>query len=673
MFRATKKIKKPRVFLSNYDDDDDDDDDDEVEQTIIRPVKKPTNRAPARSFDVEVVKESVKKRKRKEFGFGGSIPRQEDKIESHDWDNGYGESNYDKDAIDKLKTEQKYREVEEDMSTDINNPFKDLTTERYEPTNDPLPSFIPLNNRGDEVFILTGDEALNYNDVTFQNKLQKRVEIVTQEDALEGREGEVTRQAYEKPQKKSEIAFETTTIAELKAQIKLTVSHLKFQQKDLQQVYMRRQVEKNHIKEELERQESDLESAGVALEYYQELRLDLSSWVGAMRDLKKKVAPLHEALRLLDKEFLDCRICFEDDAIHVLRETGLLEQVLGRQPTIPLDTATVTDEFGRSTKSQDIMAREKRTRYRQQMRKERHLNGDESDALISESGKDELKERRRALQKALHVAMNEVDDHFTSLVNLIVLFSKWFTSYREEYIQCFAGISLAELSSVLIQVDLCSIHHPLHWQGDGFPWIKALQDISTFEINIEGSPLYRIVDKVLIPAVEDILHDQAYSLISSRHTRSLATFFFETSKVLPKGSILIDKLSSQLSHYIESGLQSMAIPILKSGLRPPVSDDICDAFNYATTWQICCIEKIITNLMTYWAPELGDKLAKPILDFTSSQLLFLLSSLNMRDASGRLFGKVYNSLLEYNWLQRPEFMFQATVIQAAAVSYRDLL
>ena len=669
MFRVTKKIKKPRVILSNYDDDDEE----EVGQTIIKPVKKAKKRALARSFDVGVVEDSIKKRKRKEFGFGGSVPRQEDEEVSYELPRGYDVSNYDKDAIDKLKTEQKYREVEEEIFIDIRNPLKDSTAERYEPKNDPLPSFIPLNSRGEEVFILTGDDALNYNDVTFQNTLRTRVDEASLGDASQGWETEVTRQTDDKLPKKSEVAFETTTIAELKAHVMLTVGLLQRQQEDLQQVYMRRQVEMNQINEELKRQESDLKTAGVALEYYQELRLDLSSWVGALRDLKKKVAPLQEALRLLDKEFSDRRIGFEDDAVYVLRETGLLEQVLGRQPSIPQEMATVIDEFGRDTKSQDILAREKRTRYRQKIRKERLLNGDESDALISENEKDELKERRQALQKALRVAINEVDDHFTSLVNLISLFSKWFTSYREEYMQCFAGISLADLSSVLIQVDLCSIHHPLHWQGDGFPWIKALQDISIFEVNIEESPLYRIVENVLIPAVEGILHDQAYSLISSRHTRSLATFFFETSKLLPKGIILIDKLSSQLARYIERGLQSMAIPILKAGMHPPVPDDVFEAFNYATTWQICCIEKIMFNLMTHWAPQLGDKLAEPILDFTSSQLLFLLPSLKRRDASGRLFGTVWKSLKKTNWLQRPEFMLQATLIQAAAASYQDLL
>jgi hypothetical protein len=672
MFRVAKKPKKPRVVLNR----DDDEDLEEEAPVVVRPVKKVKKRPIVRSFDVDETEETEKKkRKRKGFGFGGSLPipnEEHGKSEEASAVVTEAASIYDKGAIDKLKAEQKYRQMEEEVPDDKNDQRKDPIIDKDVPSADPLPAFIPLTDSRGETMILTGDEALNYDDddATSPNKFREEIKETMKEDTPQEWEDEITRRAGVHAVQKKSTAFETTSIAKLKEQVQATLIHLQNQQEDLHQAFNRRQVEVNQTKEEFDRQDAEVKTAGTALEYYQELRMELSSWVGALRDLKKKVSPLQDALRLVDKEFSDRWVGLEDDAINVLRENGLLSQVLGRQPPIPQEAATVVDEFGRDMKSQHIMAREKRARQRLQVRKERSINGDESDALIAESEKDELLERRIALREALKVAMNELDDHYASIINLIDLFVKWSTSYREDYKQCYAGMSLADLSSILVQVDLCSSHHPLHWISDGFPWINSFQDISALEANVEESPLYRMIDKVLIPVVEDILQEQAYSVISTQQTRSLSTFFDQVSKLLPKGNILIAKLSSRLVQYIHGSLRGMAIPLLKPGMPPNESDDVHEAVSYATKGQLLRLEKIVSNLLTYWAPPLGDKLAEPILDFMSSQFLFLLSSLKERKASAEAFGHVWTCLQTTDWLGRPEFMLQTALIRAAATAYR---
>jgi hypothetical protein len=672
MFKVAKKPKKPRVVVSRDDDEDLDEQDAPV---VVRPVKKAKKRTIVRSFEVDETEEmEKKKRKRKGPGFGGSlqVPNDENEEEAS-IEVTEAASIYDKGAIDKLRAEQKYRKMEE-VPDDENDQRKDPITDKIVPSAQPLPAFIPLTDSRGKTMILTGDEALKYDedyedddDGTSRNKVREELKETMQEDTPQEWEDEITRRAGVHAFQKKSTAFETTSISKLKEQVQATLLHLRNQQEDLHQAFNRRQVEVNQTKEEFERQDAEVKSAGTALEYYQELRMELSSWVGALRDLKNKVSPLQDALRLVDKEFSDRWVGLEDDTVNVLRENGLLSQVLGRQPGIPQEAATVVDEFGRDMKPQHIMAREKRAR--QKVRNERLINGDESDALIAENEKNELLERRMALREALKVAMNELDDHYASITNLIVVFVKWSTSYREDYKQCYAGMSLADLSSILVQVDLCSSHHPLHWISDGFSWINSFQEISALDDKIEEKPLYRMIDKVLIPVVEDILQEQAYSVISRQQTRSLSTFFDQVSKLLPKGNILIAKLSSRLVQYIHGSLRGMAIPLMKPGMPTNATDDVREAVTYATKGQLLRIERIVSNLLTYWAPPLGDKLAEPILDFLSSQFLFLLSSFEERKASAEAFGRVWTCLQTTNWLGRPEFMLQTALIRAAATAF----
>lgn len=667
MFRVTKKAKRPRVVLSREDDNES-----EQEEVSTPLVKKTKKRRLILSFDFEETDQAKRSKKsRKGFGFGGTLTSPKVEHESLDLPVAPDDEAfiYDKGSIAKLKGEQKYRHMEKcdiEETNALPPRFLDEATK-----SNPLPSFVPLNYAGGETVILAGDEALDYeDDESSQSIRREQLKKKMQEDIPLQWEAKITSRAGINAPPKIAAAFETASIEELKEKVSLALVHLKNQHEDLQQAFNRRLVDVNQIKDELDRQESEVKAAGSALEYYQELRVDLSSWVGAIRDLKMKVTPLQLALRLVDKEFVDRWIGLEDDSVNVLRDAGLLECVLGRQPPITQEAATVVDEFGRDMKSQHVMAREKRTRQREKVRREREINGDETDALIAENEKDEILERRKALSEALKVAMNELDEQYASLINLITLFTKWSKLYRDEYKQCFAGMSLADLSSVLVQVDLCSTHHPLDWRGDSFSWINDLKVISEVDNNIEESPIYRMVDKVLIPVVEDILEEQAYSLISTRQTKSLSMFFSKISELLPRGNILIDKLSSRLVNYIQGSLQGMAIPIMKSGFPPSASDEILEAVRYATKGQLLRLQKIISNLMTFWAPILGDKLAEPVLEFSSSQFIFLLSSLERKESSVMTFINVWRSLQETDWLGRPEFMLQAAPIRAAATVYR---
>jgi len=291
---------------------------------------------------------------------------------------------------------------------------------------------------------------------------------------------------------------------------------------------------------------------------------------------------------------------------------------------------------------------------------------------------EDLKERRTGLNNALHAALRELSDQYSSLPNLVALFDKWFAAFPDEYKQCYAGMSLADLASVLVQVQLCTSHHPLRWkkmqdESEGIPGTIELRNMSNVEENVEETPLYRMVDKVLIPAMEDVLQQNAFNLVSSKHSKSMSTFYRHVTLLLPKNSILVDKLNQQLVSYFRERLADLAIPVVKAGYGESLSAataDVQEALAYASGGQLYRIQTMVENLLADWAPVLGDLLVEVILDFVSSQFLFLLSSLRQtQPLTTSVFRSIWKQLKTTGWLENPENMIQAAPIRAAATVY----
>jgi hypothetical protein len=282
-----------------------------------------------------------------------------------------------------------------------------------------------------------------------------------------------------------------------------------------------------------------------------------------------------------------------------------------------------------------------------------------------------VKERRDALREALNVAMEDVDEEYTKLSNLIRIFAKWASTYPEEYVQCFASLSLADLASILVQLDLCSTHHPLHWHVDGeqLPWLEDLQTIPVGDEE-EDTPSYRMVEKVLIPIFTELLDEGAYHIISTKETRSLSSFYRRICNLFPKGNSMTLQLTARIAKYLREGLDNIAMPILKSGAKDQShSDDVREAIEYAKFRQVHRIQKFVCNLLVFWKLAAT---AEPVLDFLSSKYLFLLSSLQAQGCSAvasESFGQVWDALQSTDWLERPELMLHAAPIRAAAVVY----
>jgi hypothetical protein len=523
-----------------------------------------------------------------------------------------------------------------------------------------------------------------------------------------------------------------TNTAQLREQIQSTLKQLTTQQEDVHVALERRQVDLQHAQVELQRHGAELQQAGQALEYYQELRETLASWVGALRDLQTKLRPLRQARweLELDQSAKTRWRDWENDMVAILRQAQLLQQVLGRQPNNDDDESTVSssfttttvDEFGRDVKSQQVLQREQRYRQRQRIIGQRRTRKtytststtsavvvwreDDSDAFCSDGEQHELEERRRALDLAFQVALEEMEEEYTNMANLVSIFVKWSQSYQEDYRNCFANLSLADLAGVLVDKYLNGNeeHHPLHWLDtknstssaatSAFSWLDSLQspELSSPD-KLEESPMYLVFDRVVIPRYLDLLDKSIYSLQSSKQSKSLAGMYGWICRLFPQShnGPMLSKMKSRTVEYLCQEIQNIAIPIPKAGAwgyAATVPDEVQDAIRSATCGQIHRIVKLLRNVLKYWAPHLQDSqpLTATVLEFCSTKLLFLLSSLQAassvaitKESSPFLdvvppspretFAEIYHALQPTKWLDQPEYMLQGASIRAAAIAY----
>lgn len=709
MFRATKKKPKPKTIRTSVEVDDDEED--AVSEIPVKILRKP-NRTVVRPLEVEGGGKKKKRRTTGGFGFGGvPLSSKEEEEETGSRETAIAEQkdldpsattsvSYGKEALFKLKSEQKFiaRATEDDENrVAVSARAKD-------------DGYIPLDGKkqpSDEPTILTGEEAISFNQKGTPPSIAEDLEEVidkTHPDSNEEFEEssdwevEVSRRAGIHKSSNAASTFSSppprkVSIAHLRTNISQTLALLQKQREDLERALHLREAEALQTKVELHRQEGDLDQSGRSLEYYQGLREILASWVGALRELSGKVMPIQEALHDLEADVAasDRWRDWENDTISVLHRAGQLDQVLGRQPPSTIfDKIMTVDEFGRDIKSQHAMKREKRFRHRQLIQQQRHetVRGDESDALVSEEEQEGFRERHISLQRALKVAMDDLDDSYTKLQNLVGVFGEWYKLNPEEYEQCFASLSLGDLASVLVQADLCSLNDPWN-ESEGYneaKWISVAHGAGAAEA-LGQAGLARIVEKAVIPALTDLFARSGYNLMSSRQARSLSAFYLHIQTLFPdKNSAILSKIRHQITNYMQAQLHDISVAIVFNPLVLPSvavltkDEELREAIHAATVGQMHRLGKIALQLLKHWSPILSvddsDDFIGMVLDFISNKFLFLLSSLHGVEQASQfaatpadVFGGVWNAVKATGWLERPEWMIQASPICAAAIAY----
>lgn len=658
---------------------EEDDDEDDEPATIVKrkPSKKRPRQNVIRSFDVEeedvTIKKKTKKDKRKKgLGFGGApalVPPEDEKEEEENEPS----SLYNKDALAALKSKQSFRQQENLPETKKIENVVAAGSSKEQPRKQQEESFIALNDsHGEPVSILTGADAeATLLDTEQDSKPPPSTTEVIPDDDESDWEAQVTKRAglNPAPSKRKTTPRNTKSLDDLRDQLSSTLSTVQTRNDDIQSAFNRRRVEVHAADDQVQEHQRALLSAGEALEYYQELRLNITNHVGALRALREKLQPLQEARRQVSSMQSGRMLWteWENDVVAVLRP----EVVLGRQPPAdPQETAEmIVDEFGRDMKSQHVMAREKRLQQRETARRQGGLDGSDPGQILLHAEREEVDQRLDALQEALSVALEEMDDSYTSLEHLLRLFREWSTKYAQEYQSCHAGMSLADLASVLIQVDLLSSHYPLAIKSS-FPnldILKEQQEQVTATVALEETTLYRTVDKVLIPVFQDVLPH--YNIHSTHETKSMTLYYTEVQKLLPTKNILMSQLSHQVIDHLTKGLNDLCIPVVSN---TAFDDDntkaVVEATEFATQIQVTRIQTIVSNLFTYWIPLLQQPvLTEAVLDFLSSPFLSLVSSFGNEERTKSEMRRIWGHVEPY--LLEPEYMVAMAPLQAAATVY----
>jgi hypothetical protein len=725
--RRIKKKKRVKVALSFGDGDGDDEEEDEQDENA------------SSAFSQIKKKKSSKKRKRKGLGFGGAPVSLDDNdamdittnnnMQQGDVEEKKEAPAYGKEALERLKAEQTKlkpapvpKEQTPESSTDLRRPPS---------PQDSLPSYIPLNNdkqmHDDEPTILTGEQAMKLqqpnghhddddddNDMAPDGQHFASVQQAPEEANPEW-EAEITRRAGLRPTSSSKQHSSSSSsliipsLDILRQQLQSTLINLKLQQEDLTNATMRRQAELAQTQSDAKRYELAVQESGTALNEYQQLRHDLAVWVGGLRDLSQKVQPILEAVQeLLIQQHTLALLKWQEwqeDVASILRDAQLLDQVLGRQPLsllLPSTSSIHVDEFGRDVQSQDLRLREKR--YRQRVQEE-ESSSSSSTIFLSVGERRDYRERYIALKEALRVALEELEDEYTSLEQLTKVFLGWKTSHAEEYRQCYASLSLGDLAAVLVKVDLCrstwlsamlqedgdETSNDHHVALDGLlSWVSNLKVMEQDLREGDQGPIPRVLEKSLVPFIMALLDDPSsvYCWASPTKSRLFSQCItrvmglFQTNKKTnapPHETVAVVLLLQQaLQKSTQKALESMTISIIKPRVKLDDHNDdeqVAHALVSAKQGQVQCLQQLLLHILTDVVPITDpndNEYTEAILDFCSSKFLFLLSSLSPNQASA-LFSPIWKALNATqhgrDWLLSPMWMLQAAPIRGAAVAY----
>jgi hypothetical protein len=721
--------------------------------------------------DADAGRKKIKKKKKKRkrgIGFGGGFTSSINGDHSNDTDVEEGTDeeeertinippSYGKEALEQLKSEQKLKsheipsvENEDLMMTDARQfdtpPIILPSTSIDEGPKRDLPSesYIPLGDSRQESSDDTGDgnyiRARMADDIETSDPLVHQVSRLFPSEETDGWEEEIERMAgiHKKFSSTSTMHISSSkrtiqhpklaSLDELREKLQSTVKSIQDQVEELENSTNRRKADSDHAKVECQIQEANLKSTGEAFEFYQSLRQDVTLWVGALRDVQQKVRPVLEAFQeMLVSQNVDASMnynTFQDDCIAILQENGLLGQVVGRQPFFPTtDGVSTIDEFGRDIRSQ--YRRDRDVRFKNQISKlriEAKVEEEKQDrgqstmsvlyhhtTLLIRSMYDDQNEKERCeiLQMALNSAMQDLDRHFLSTIELKrIFFDRWYATYPDDFKQSFASLSYADLGAVLLQLELCKskwFHEMmLILPVDSTVATTNLSSCTSLEpfflnflvgesrsnaIDGFGDILGRTLDKSCIPTLTYILNKApSFIFVSSQKSRTMTDFLDlllthlkrTSSSSSPNNHHCLDTLrilQTSISKAIVQSLDGIAIPILERrtqedrpnqgpamSLNPNnIEDTIQVSLNFAQSYVVEIIQEMLCNIVFYWFKFLpiendqqknnlnndGESALDGIqyvLNFLNDKFLMLLSSLVDTDFAGNAFRAIWNAL-----------------------------
>mmetsp|Transcript_27111 Transcript_27111/g.46089 ORF Transcript_27111/g.46089 Transcript_27111/m.46089 type:complete len:829 (-) Transcript_27111:36-2522(-) len=720
-------------------------------------------------------KRSSKKSKRSSggFGYGGGmmVPSDEsasDAEQNLDHNNN-SSSQYDVAALQKLKMEQKRgKNIVGDNNGEKNQEVEqqeEVTTEKQTPHVEKEEEFIsltdttPKHNRVDPI-VLTGDEALAFAEkddeedpsefdhgLKAQPKQAKpettEVNEQIEEEVEEGNrqwEDTMARRAGVLPSSRTsqqseafhhhrkKVTSNSSSIAEIKGSLQPTINNLENVSSDLATSVHRQQSAIASTKDEIAKHRSTLQDHGKALEYYQGLRVDLATWMGALRELDSMVSLAEEAQRRweVDVTWKKLERFFEwgEDCTSVLEKQGLLES---KFTCSEADQTPQVDEFGRVVSSKAAMARMKRLDCRQKMQSQRlrNVDNDTISSCINEDNfdvreVDEWKQRNKAVNDAVALIPNSVNEDYRSIANLCALFLEWQRLYPEDFKSSFAQMSLVKMASVLVRLELCQRWDLLGLSrsigGESQPRMNEISEFRWFQCfksnngtSITKDVLLQIIEKEIVARLLRSLsfYNEAeggestehlygvYNPFSADQTKHMCAFlksilgYMSTEETGTSNSCekTIESVSVALLSLVRKCIERMTIPVLNpSNIKRETNTFVTkdgaiefdsekkDAIAYASVVQAKELCTLVTNMLQFWYPIIRDKavdlLKFVFTDIISHRIIPVIQTLQTIsnecncDLGKTLISDVLDAASEL--LDEKEWMLQAAPLRVAA-------
>ncbi|KAL7495466.1 hypothetical protein ACHAWT_004846 [Skeletonema menzelii] len=718
-------------------------------------------------------KNSSKKSKRSSggFGYGGGMMIPSDESASETEQNQDQTSNtssqYDVAALQKLKMEQKHGKkiVVDDSKNNQTVVHQGQANNEQKSHEEKEEEFIPLStttqkrNRHDPI-VLTGDEALAFAEKEEeeeeedpsefdhglkaqpkQTKLNDQIEEEVEEenreweDTMARRAGVLPSNGTSQPSDalhrvRKKVKTDSSSISVIKGSLQPTINNLENVSSDLATSIHRQQSAIVSTKDEVTKLQGTLQDHGKALEYYQGLRVDIATWMGALRELDSMVNLAEEArLRWeADVTWKKLERFFEwgEDCSSVLEKKGLLESKFASNDDNEADQAPEVDEFGRVISSKATMARMKRLDRRQKMHSQRLKNVDNDIQIcinednFDEREVDEWKQRHKALNDAVALIPNSVNEDYRSITNLCSIFLEWQRLYPDDYKTSFAEMSLVKMASVLVRLELCQRWDLLELSrsidGDSqlcvndiseFRWFQCLKTNNgtsltrgvllqiiqneivarllrsfSFDDEIEGGESIKSLHGVYNP----FSADQTKHLCSS--LRSILGYMSTEETDTSNGcEETIESVSGALLSLVMKCIGRMTIPVInasnvKRQKNTFVTKDEAiefdnetnDAIAYAMVVQAKALCTLVTNMLQFWYPiirEKADDLVKFVFtDIVSLRIIPIVQALQTIsnecnfELAKTLIGEVLAAAS--GLLDEKEWMLQAAPLRVAA-------
>jgi len=500
-----------------------------------------------------------------------------------------------------------------------------------------------------------------------------------------------------------------SSLGKIRSSLQPTISNLDNVYSDLDTSISRHESTIFTTQEEVSTKETTLQKHGKALEYYQVLREDLATWMGALRELNGMVKKVEDAKCKLEAEMSvrrrDRFVEWGKDCTEVLESSGLLKnKVLGKDgldtavPSITRPNNVQVDEFGRDLSSMASISRVKRCNQRRkrclnrlQQESSKNSNNSTSDQSAECSNDDnfdtaeidEWKQRQKALMQAIDIIPTLVKDDYLSISNLCTLFYDWERTYPDDYKNCYADMSLVQMTSALVRLELCGLSvldtnstqdvidvSEFKWFQDLKKTIRVADSAVEKETRPRKSILLEVVQKQIVDRLLDSisLDDEnkdgikqhgiydPFSVVQTKRMcsvlSSLLKYFTSSSgndgKIICKE--IIEQILNKLISFLKHTLSRMTIPIadaskitmrgnefvMKEGDNG-FDNETTDAISYSTIVQAKEFCTLVNNTLGHWYPVLNeicepDKVASLVqfvfADVVSLRLLPILTSLH---------------------------------------------